>query len=158
MEIKIKGNIFIGVMRGSGIIDYYFHRLVGLVGFEPFKGTLNVKLEHAVDMTLYATKAVEHTLLDGTKKIDALLAPIILSIKKEQEEHCDCWAMRGMSGTYPDDIIEVIARDNIMEKFSLKGDEEVVVTFSDTGKKKKKELPFMGAMRRLYGTESRLSV
>ncbi len=156
-EVRIKGKVFIGVMRGSGIVEYHFHRIVGLVGFEPFKGTLNIKLERAIDMRYYATKAVEHVLLDGTKKIDTLLAPIILTIKKEQEEHYDCWAMRDMRNVYPDDVIEVIARDNLMEKFSLKDDEEVVVTFFDTGKRKK-EAPFMEPMRRLYGVEQRLSV
>ena len=156
-EVRIKGRVFIGVMRGSGIVEYHFHRIVGLVGFEPFKGTLNIKLERAVDMRHYATKAVEHILLDSTKKIDVLLAPIILTIKREQEEYYDCWAMRDMRNVYPDDVIELIARDNLMEKFSLKDDEEVVVTFFDTGKKKK-EVPFMGAMRKLYGTEQRLSV
>ncbi len=157
-EVRIKGRVFIGVMRGSSIIDYHFHRIVGLIGFEPFKGTLNIKLERAIDITHYATKAVEHVLMDGTKKIDVLLAPIILTIKRENaEEHYDCWAMRDMSNVYPNDIIEVIARENLMEKFSLKDDEEVVVTFFDAGKRQK-EKPFMGAMRRLYGTEQRLSV
>lgn len=159
MEVKIKGRIFLGVMRGSGNIEYYFHRIIGLVGFEPFKGTLNIKLEREIDISLYATKALEHILLDGTKRVDALLAPIILTIKKESgEEHYDCWAMRDMSNIYPNDIIEAIGRDNITEKFSLVGDEEVVVTFFDTGRKKKKEAPFMGTMRKIYGTEQRLSV
>ena len=156
-EVHIKGRVFIGVLRGYGLINYHFHRIVGLVGFEPFKGTLNVKLEHTIDISHYATKSVEHVLMDGTKKINALLAPVILTIKREQEEHYDCWAMRDMSNVYPNDIIEVVARENLMEKFSLKDDEELVVTFFDTGKKKK-EAPFMGAMRRLYGTEQRLSV
>ena len=156
-EVRIKGRVFIGVMRGSSIIDYHFPRIVGLIGFEPFKGTLNVKLERAIDMTYYATKAVEHVLMDGTKKIDVLLAPIILTIKRDPEEHYDCWSMRDMLNVYPNDVIEVIARENLMEKFSLKDDEEIKVTFFDTGKKKK-EAPFMCTMRKLYGTEQRLSV
>ena len=156
-EVKIQGKVFTGVMRGSGIVDYHFNRLSGILGFEPFKGTLNIKLERSIDMSLYSTKAIEHILLDGTKKIDALLAPIVLTIKKEKEENCECWAMRDMSNIYSDDIIEVIAHDNLKEKFSLRDDENVVVTFSD-GKKRKKELPFMGTMRKLYGTESRLKV
>ena len=157
-EVKIQGKVFTGVMRGSGIVDYHFNRLVGLLGFEPFKGTLNIKLEKAIDLSLYVTKAIEHILLDGTKKIDVLLAPIVLTIKmkeEKKEENYECWAMRDMSNIYSSDIVEVIARDNLKEKFSLRGDEDVVVTFFED-KKKKKELPFMGAMRKLYGTESHL--
>ncbi len=159
-EVRVKGSIFAGVMRGWGIINYHFYRIVGLIGYEPFKGTLNIKLERDIDMTHFATKSIEHVLIDGTKRIDALLAPIILTIKKQEgDENYDCWALRDMSGVYSDDIIEIIARDNITEKFSLKGDEQVVVTFFDTGyRQKKKEPPFMGAMRKLYGKETQLKI
>ncbi len=156
-EIRINGHVFTGVMRGSGIVDYHFFRFVGTLGFEPFKGTLNVKLDQPVDISLYSTKAIEHVLLDGTKKINALLAPVILIMKREgKEEHYDCWAMRDLSNIYPADIIEIVARDNITEKFSMKDNEEVIVTFFDIGKKSKKDSGFMKTMRRRYGTESHL--
>ena len=79
--MKIKGNVTVGPMRGKQLIEKFFFRLSGIIGYEPFKGTLDVRLENKIDIKLYATKTIDHILLDGAKKIDAYLAPIIVSAK-----------------------------------------------------------------------------
>ena len=154
-EVQIKGRVFVGVMRGWGMISHFFDRLKGILGFVPFKGTLNIKLEREIDIHQYATKSIDHILIDGTRHLDALIAPVILTVGSEEYV---CWAMRDMSermsGIYTKDIVEIVAKENLSEKFGLKNDDEVIVTFFDTGRRKK-ELPFMGPMRKLYGVEPR---
>lgn len=149
--MKLRGKIFSGVLRGISLIDYYYHRIVGLVGFQPFKGTMNVRLEKEVDIELYYTKEMSHILVDGTKKVDALLAPVTLTISGQEHQ---CWALRDMSGVYGKDVIEVVSRDNIKSRFSVKDGDEVIVAFVEQ-RRKKKALPGMGLMAKLYGVEGR---
>lgn len=152
--VRLKGRIFSGVMRGAPLIDVYFPRLVGILGFEPFRGTLNVKLEKPIEIELYSTRSIEHLLLNGKKHIDAYLAPVTLTANGRD---CDCWAMRhaGIIYTGPKDVIEIIAKEGLKQKFSLKDDEVVEITFFEQ-KRKKKDFPGRFIFERLYGKEAQL--
>lgn len=142
-----------GVLRGRSLIDIYYPRIVGTLGFEPFKGTMNVKLEKAVDIAMFSPKSIEHVLMDGGKMVYAYLAPIILSPKKKPEDY-HCWAMKEPTDPVKD-TIEVIAKDNLREKFSLKDDDDVEITFTEPPKRKRK-VPGMGVIAKLYGVEQQL--
>ena len=78
--MKVRGEVFSGVLRGTPLIEKYYPRLIGLLGFKPFKGTMDIKLERDVDITPFAAKTIEHILRDGRKKVDAYMAPV--KIKK----------------------------------------------------------------------------
>lgn len=149
--MKIKGKIFSGVLRGRPLIGAYFHRLIGILGFEPFKGTMNVKLEKNIDMELYSTKAIDHILMDGTRHVDAFLAPIIFSVKGQDYE---CWAMRHTGHIYEADVIEVLAKENLKEKFSLKDEDAIEITFFE--QKRKRGIPGTGILKKLYGRQPQL--
>ncbi len=74
--MKVRGEVFSGTLRGEPLIEKYYARLIGLVGFRPFGGTMDVKLERNVDIRSFTSKSMEHTLADGRKKITAYLAPV----------------------------------------------------------------------------------
>lgn len=74
--MRVRGEVFSGVLRGTPLIEKYYPRLVGLLGFHPFKGTMDVKLERNLDIGPFSTKTLEHILLDGKRKINAYLAPV----------------------------------------------------------------------------------
>jgi len=150
--MKVKGKIFSGVLRGEPLVGIYFHRLVGILGFEPFGGTMNVKLEKDIDIELYSTKSIDQVLMDGTIKVDAFLAPIIFSAKGQDYE---CWAMRHTGYTHEADVIEVLAKENLKEKFSLKDEDEVEITFFEQ-ERKKRSIPGIGILKKLYGREPQL--
>ncbi len=78
--MKVRGEVFSGVLRGAPLIEKYYARIVGLVGFKPFKGTMDVKLDRNMDIRPFATKTMDHILTDGRRKITAYLAPV--KIKK----------------------------------------------------------------------------
>ena len=94
--MRVRGEVFSGALRGTPLIEKYYPRLVGLVGFRPFRGTMDVKLERNVDIRPFSPKTIEHILMDGRKKINAYLAPVklrkiptvygIMEIRTEQEE------------------------------------------------------------------------
>ena len=150
--MKIKGKVFTGTLRGQSLVDIYFFRLVNVLGFEPFKGTMDIKMEEAVDVKLYATKKIETVLLDGSSRIDAYLAPIILSVGDQDYE---CWAIRQLKPIHGEDSLEIIAKDNLREKFSLNDGDEVEITFFEQVKKKK-NIPGLGIVKKIYGIESQI--
>jgi riboflavin kinase len=139
--MRVKGIVFSGVLRGQSLINIHFHRLVGLIGFEPFEGTLDVKLRTDIDIKRYATKSVEHIIMDGTKVVNAYLAPVNLIIKTEKEEVVyPCWAMQQPEGIYSSDIVEIIAKDRLKEKFHLEdGNMVEIELFEKPVSKKEKE-------------------
>jgi len=134
--MMIRGSVFSGVMRGRSLIDIYFHRLVGLLGFEPFKGTMDVKLERSIDIRKYATKRIDHRLLSGDLVVEAYLAPVMLFVSGKQYS---CWAMQQAEGVYETDIVEIIAREKLKEKLSVQDGQEVELDFTETGYKPKVE-------------------
>ncbi len=145
--MRISGVVFSGVLRGQSLIEVYYYRLVGIVGFEPFKGTMDIKLERRIDMKQSATKTVEHILMDGSKIINAYLMPVEIIIRKAgNEERYSCWAMQQADGIYGDDIIEIIAKDSIKSKFGIEDGNMIEIEFQET-KTKKKDVP--GILQRL---------
>ena len=135
--MRISGVVFSGVLRGQSLIDIYYYRLVGIVGFEPFAGTLDVKLERRIDMKQCATKTVEHILMDGSKVINAYLMPVEIIIRKAgNEERYSCWAMQQADGIYENDIIEIIAKDSIKSMFGIEDGNMIEIEFQEATKKK----------------------
>ena len=137
----ISGKITTGVLRGKPLIDRIYFRLVGLLGFSPFKGTLDVQAEKEIDLGRYATKSVEHRLQDGSLLKECWLAPINLRIKDKQnspETRYECWAMQQCEGIYQKNIIEIIAKDKLRDLFGLKDGDKIKIEFTAQEKPKKK--------------------
>lgn len=94
--MKVRGEVFSGVLRGTPLIEKYYPRLISLLGFKPFRGTMDVRLERNVDVRPFASKSMEHVLMDGTKKVDAYIAPVrirklaviytLMQVRDKQEE------------------------------------------------------------------------
>ena len=148
--LKLKGRIEAGVARGAPLVQAYFFRLIGILGYEPFKGTLNVKLERPVEIKEYSTKEISHVLMDGTTQVYAYLAPIIFTYKGQNYE---CWEISEPEHTKGIEI-EIIAKDNLHERFGLKDGEEVEITFFE--QKEKKRIPGLGLIAKLYGYQPQL--
>lgn len=148
--LKLIGTIRAGVSRGAPLVDAYFFRLIGILGYEPFKGTLNVKLQGVVDIREYSTKQISHVLMDGTTQVYAYLAPIIFAAKGQNYE---CWAISEPENTKGAEI-EVLAKDNLHDKFGLKDGDTVEITFFE--QKKKRRIPGLGLLAKLYGYQPQL--
>ena len=148
-QIKLKGKIISGVLRGKRTIKAYSPRIINLLGFKPFEGTLNLKIEKPIDIRRFATKKISRILMNGSERIEAYLAPAVLCFKKKY----NCWVIRQTNNVHKDDIIEIIAKDNLKEKFSLKEGNEVEVMLFEHEIKKRD--PFK-LIKQLYGRERQL--
>ena len=153
MPFTVRGRVFEGVFRGIGIIEYYYPRIVGLIGYHPYKGTLNIKLDFAIDIKKYSAKRIEHILMNGKSMVNAFLARVEI---KFQNNVYECWAIRETGEQYPRDVLEIIAQDNLHEKLGLREGMEIEITFLDEVRVKKKGFwkEFFG---RLYGKQPQLT-
>jgi riboflavin kinase len=114
--IRINGTVSHGVIRGRELVERFSDRLTGIIGWRPYPGTLNVKLENPLDIHNFETKRVEHVLLDGSVWIDLRMAPAKLRYK---EQIIDVWWVREERGLHEEDIIEVIAPERLMDKHKM---------------------------------------
>ena len=94
--MRVRGEVFSGALRGTPLIEKYYPRLVGLIGFRPFKGTMDVKLERSVDIRPFSSETIDHVLMNGKKKVNAYLASVkirkfsklysLMEIRTQEEE------------------------------------------------------------------------
>ena len=136
--ITLKGEVFTGVLRGKPLIEKYHPRLIGILGFEPFKGTLDIKLEKKFDIKPYSEKRLEHVLQSGHKMVYAYFAKVKMHVKKIKNSSYECWAMRQSNGVYGDDVIEIVNCECFREKYDLEDNDQVEITFFLKPVKKKK--------------------
>jgi len=113
----INGKIAHGMMRGEHLIDRYYNRLRNVLGFAPFKGTLNIKLDKNIDIKNFELKRLDHVLMSGRSWIDVRLAPAILHFK---DKKVDCWIIREEKGVHYKDVIEILTKDNINDMIPIK--------------------------------------
>ncbi|MBI5347419.1 MAG: DUF120 domain-containing protein [Candidatus Aenigmarchaeota archaeon] len=132
--MKVKGTVFTGVSRGRQMIDMYKSRIKGLIGYEPLSGTLDIKLDREIDMIPYSTKRLDHVLLNGAVVVDLYLAPAILSVPEKGKE--DVWVTRQGNSPYRKDVLEIISRESLREKFRLNDGDEVEIEFITEPEKK----------------------
>ncbi len=74
--MRVRGEVFSGALRGTPLIEKFYPRLIGLIGFRPFKGTMDVKMERSVDIRPFSTKTIDHILTNGRRVVTGYLAPI----------------------------------------------------------------------------------
>lgn len=110
--ISFKGEVVHGVIRGRELVERFSDRLVGMIGWRPYHGTLNVRLEEPLNIRFFETKRLEHVMLDGSVWVDASLAPAKLRFK---DRVIECWWIREERGLHEDDVVEIIAKDRLMD-------------------------------------------
>lgn len=124
----LKGKIVHGVLRGEALIEKYYHRLRNVLGFAPFKGTLNIQIEKPINIKDFELKRIEHVLMSGRKWVDVRLAPAILYFKQNNERHkFNCWIIREDKSVHYPDLIEILTKENIREKVDFKTGTQVEI-------------------------------
>ncbi|MBS3054326.1 MAG: DUF120 domain-containing protein [Candidatus Aenigmarchaeota archaeon] len=142
--MRIKGKVFSGFGRGHDLIEKWKGRITYLLKFEPFPGTLNVRLEKPLNMAPYSTIEMDYVLSHGKRHIDAYFAPIKLVSGGRAEE---CWAMRDADKTYGIDVLEIVATKSLKESLGLKDGDEVEIELPEKRMKKTK-VPGFGMVQR----------
>ena len=125
--MKVSGIVASGVMRGEPLMEIYGDRLQGFVGFRPFPGTLNVKLEKKINIKSFSGKTVSHRLLHGRVAKELYIVHGKIMAKLHPDFWEDCWIMKQEKGPYKDDSLELIAKESLRDKLCLKDGDRVEV-------------------------------
>ena len=125
--MKICGRFFHGLGRGCQLIELDRERLKGMISYEPFCGTFNIKLDTPLptkNITDVKMKRLMHTMRDGKQVVEAFIIPAKIKIKDSVE---DCWIFRQENGPYEDDVLEIIHKECLEKKYNVKEGDEIEV-------------------------------
>jgi len=113
------------VTSGLGVAGFYVNlpwvrrQLREKLGFEPYPGTLNLKVDREARRTLEKKACAEIVPAEGFYK--GLLVEVLV------EDSIRAAAIIPLKPDYPEDLVEIIAAENLREKLSLKDGDRVTV-------------------------------
>ncbi len=117
----VRGEVAHGVLRGGSLVERYYNRLRNILGFAPYKGTLNIHLEKRIDIKDFELKRLDHILQSGRVWVDVRLAPVNMFYEKDGKRHkIECWIIREEKTVHYPDVVEILSKDNIKEKTGIK--------------------------------------
>ena len=127
MKLKIRGKVFSGRGEGSFFVSIYSKEFRKVLGFNPYPGTLNIKIEEEDLVGKYSSclRKMKHFIIEppripGAKLGKVLVYPAIFN-------GLNVYIVRPAITVYKLDVIELIAEESLRETFSLKDGDEVEV-------------------------------
>ncbi|MHA2188177.1 MAG: DUF120 domain-containing protein [Candidatus Thorarchaeota archaeon] len=127
-EIVIKGSIVHGLGEGAYYVEVYASRFKEALGFEPYLGTLNVRIvDESSDRAISKMKHTPPLVVNGFSLEGRTFGDVICYRVKVNNtiEAAIVIAQRTHHG---ENILEVIAPINIRKKLKLKDDDSVTLT------------------------------
>ncbi len=123
---ELKGNIFSGVDEGGYYISLkgYQDQIIEKLGFKPFSGTLNVRVDKQERLDFLVDIPSVH--IKGFKTKERSFSPLKAYKVKIKDEIV---AIVVPERTVHDkSVVEIIAKDKLRDKFNLKEGDEVIIT------------------------------
>jgi riboflavin kinase len=134
-ELVFRGKVFTGFGEGAYYVSKngYLNQFVEKLGFRPYPGTLNVKLEEAgkgVVKSRELLKALKPIVLQGFESDGRSFGPV-RCFKATVNGLGECALIEAHRTHYGSDVIEVISPFNLRRRLGLRdGDEVEVRVFS----------------------------
>lgn len=129
-EFVFNGKVFTGLGEGGYYVSLhgYAKQFLGKLGFEPFPGTLNLRLSSPVQMEqrrqLQFLKGIE---IQGFEDGSRTYGPVTCFRAKLEDRHPA--AVLGIERThYDDSVMEVISPANLRKTFGMRDGDECSVT------------------------------
>ena len=127
-EIKIQGSIVDGIGEGAYYVEVYSDRFKKALGFEPYAGTLNVRV--STDDARRAINRMKHTppkVVTGFTHEGRTFGDVICYRVKVNDE-IEAVVVIAQRTHHSEDILEVIAPINIRKKLKLSDSDPVTLT------------------------------
>lgn len=124
-EIKFVGIAVSGIGEGAYYVEAYSDRFKESLGFEPFAGTLNVKVSD--EQSQAAVKKMKHSppiIVPGFSKEDRTFGDVIC-YRVRINEKVEGAVVIAQRTHHSKDILEVIAPFNLREKLGIKDNDRV---------------------------------
>ncbi len=121
--IKLSGNVFSGKGQGKRFVElpWVKRQLIEKTGFAPYAGTLNVRLDEESTRqraNLDSAEGIE------VKPENGYYSGFLFKVKLQDTI---CFIVIPEVPNYPKNVIEIIAEDNLREKYNLKNEKRVTV-------------------------------
>ncbi len=125
-EVVLEGVLFSGIGEGAWYVSQpgYRRQFVQKLGFDPFPGTLNLRLKRNYENERKLLETIPHIDIDGFRDGDRSFGSVICYRTKINDIE-DGALISAIRTHYGDDVIELISPSNLRAKLRLK-DGEIV--------------------------------
>ncbi|MBS7655278.1 DUF120 domain-containing protein [Candidatus Bathyarchaeota archaeon] len=132
-EVKLEGKIFTGLGEGAYYISQpkYREQFIEKLGFNPYPGTLNVKIEEEYLKKVFLIKSYPSIIIEGFVNNKRTFGPV-KCYKAVLEGKIECAVISAMRTHYKDDVLEIIAPVNLREALKLKDGDKINFTVFPT--------------------------
>ncbi len=116
----VRGRVFSGVGEGGFYVSIYSKQFRRSLGFTPYPGTLNVRLDHPLDLSPCKSIRVEPPEIPGARLGGVLALPARLN-------GVDVYIVRPEITVYKGDVVEFIAPKYLRGLLGLRDGDEVEI-------------------------------
>ncbi len=127
-EVVLEGTLFSGIGEGAWYVGQsgYHRQFAEKLGFDPYPGTLNLRLRHAYDDERRLLETLPHIEIDGFRDGERTFGPVICYKAKINDAE-DGALISAVRTHYAGDVIEIIAPSNLRARLGLKDGDTVKV-------------------------------
>jgi riboflavin kinase len=120
-EVVLEGSLFSGIGEGAWYVSQpgYRRQFAEKLGFDPFPGTLNLRLRHEYEDERKLLETFPHVQIDGFRDGERTFGPVIC-YKARINDAEDGALISAVRTHYAGDVIELIAPSNLRTKLGLK--------------------------------------
>ena len=131
-RIAFRGRVFSGRGEGAFYVSIYARNFRRTLGFTPYPGTLNIRLERGeVERYNECLGYIPKIVVDPPRIEGVRLARVV--VYRVYLNGVPVWAVRPEITVYRDDVVEVINERNLRELLGLKDGDLVYLSFSKEG-------------------------
>lgn len=125
-EVVLEGTLFSGIGEGAWYVSQpgYRRQFAEKLGFDPFPGTLNLRLKHGCEDERKVLETFPHVQIDGFRDGERTFGPVICYRAKINDAE-DGALISAVRTHYAGDVIELIAPSNLRTKLGLKDGDAV---------------------------------
>jgi riboflavin kinase len=125
-EVMLEGVLFSGIGEGAWYVSRpgYRKQFAEKLGFNPFPGTLNLRLKPEYEDEKRLLETIPHIQIEGFRDGERTFGPVVCYKTKINDSE-DGALISAVRTHYAGDVIEVIAASNLREKLGLKDGDTV---------------------------------
>jgi riboflavin kinase len=125
-EVVLEGTLFSGIGEGAWYVSQpgYRKQFADKLGFDPFPGTLNLRLRSEYEDERRLLGAIPHIEIAGFRDGERTFGPVTCYKVKINDAE-DGAIISAVRTHYPNDVVEIIAASNLRDKLGLKDGDTV---------------------------------
>jgi len=120
-EVVLEGTLFSGIGEGAWYVSQprYRRQFVEKLGFDPFPGTLNLRLRREYEAETRLLETIPSIQIDGFRDGERTFGPVVCYKAKVNDAE-DGALISAVRTHYAGDVIELIAPSNLRARLGLK--------------------------------------